>query len=135
IEPDPVVVNTALAPETVIVLDENAARLLPEARVTVPLNVKGPNSVPLAPIFKLAVKSGIELRVNESAALPRLMVSEFVGLANVVVSNVELLERICDTPAISAVSSSKKAFDAVGGRLNTRLAIVDPVISTGSRPV
>src|SRR6266850_892703 len=60
------------------------ARLLSAARFIAPANVMEPSAAVDEPIVRDAVKSGSALIVIVSPALPRLIVSEPVGLANVV---------------------------------------------------
>jgi len=84
------------------------------------------------PTLKPAVKSGSAWIVSVSAALPRLIVSELVGLAKSVVSNVAPLSR--DNPLPGVPSSESVAAFGPAGRLKiTSLAV--PVLVIGSRPV
>src|SRR5437870_5739813 len=81
------------------------------------------------------LKSGNAAIVKLSPALPRLIVNELVGRPKSVCSKLTGLElnRLTLLPLVP--SSPRVALVAVAGRLNTRLAAVEPVVSIGARPV
>src|SRR4030095_5750636 len=84
IVPVPLVVSGFAPFERSIAMAALAARLLFAASVIAPLKAMVLNE----PIVRLALKSGRALTATVSAALPRLIVSDAVGLAMSVVSKV-----------------------------------------------
>src|SRR5690242_13947115 len=86
--PVPLTPMSLLAAEKLIfvaeVLPANADKLLSAAKVTAPANVTVLSGLAAEPIVRLALKSGKGLTVSVSLAFPRLIVSEPLGLLNVV---------------------------------------------------
>ena len=110
------------------------------ARLAVPVNnekepprVTVPSGAAADPTVKPAVRSGRALVARVSVALPRLMVSEFLGAAKSVVSNaVPPVLPICKSPLPRSLSAAEVP---PLGKLMMKLADVEPVVSTGARPV
>src|SRR5262245_12107587 len=132
--PAPLVVISLVAFGRLIVPATKAARLLSLASVTTPLTVKVLNGLAAAPIVRPAVKSGRPLMVNVSPAFPRLIVTDPVGLAKSVVSNVPFPLRSRDMPLLDVPSSSRITVLAAAGKL-TITSAAEPVFEIGSRPV
>ena len=111
-----------------------ATRFMLEARVTAPTNESRSKGLPVEPIVRLAVKSGRAETVRSSVALPRLTVSEPVGLAKLVSPNVfgELDNRDSVLPVVPS-SSSVTTFGPAGKLKITSDAA--PRLEIGSRPV
>src|SRR5262245_37365814 len=87
------------------------------ARATGPPNVTVLKGLTLVPIDSVALKSGSALIDRASDALPRFIVKEPVGFANVVVSKVPFVLRSRDRPLPVVPSSSNTAELAAEGRL------------------
>src|SRR6185369_6500938 len=94
-------------------------RLLLDASATAPATVTVLTSAPAAPITRLALKLGRELRVTALAVLLLLMVSEPVGLAKSVCGIVEAVRRervlvaIPSSPKVSVLAGDAARFTAI----------------------
>src|SRR5947199_7055004 len=91
--PVPLVARSLAALGRLIVLDASPERFLFDASVIAPLKVSVLKGFAPVPIVKLEVRSGNALTIIVSAELPRLMVTEPVGLEKSVASNVAPLKR------------------------------------------
>ena len=115
-----------------IVPAETESAAVPVVSEKAPPSVTVPSGALGAPTVKPTVRSGRSLVVRVSVALPRLMVSEFVGAAKRVVSN--------PVPPVLAISkipppkSLRAAEVPPVGKLMMKLADVEPPTSTGARP-
>src|SRR5262249_39071548 len=111
-----------------------AVKLLSADRVSALVKVRLPSGAAAEPIVRPAENSGNELMLRASVALPRLIVSVPLGLANDVASNDIFVLRSRDNPLSKKPSSSRAAELPPAGRLNT-MSVAVPELKTGSGAV
>ena len=119
------------APVTPIAPEAYPERDLLAAKFTVPAKLRLASGLASEPSVNVALKSGSALTVIVSDALPRLIVSEPVGLTKVVVSKVAPLSR---ESVLLTPSSPSMAVLGPAGRLKM-MSVAVPVLVIGSRPV
>src|SRR6185295_6181005 len=107
----------------------SAERFLLAASASVPVKSTSVNGLAFVPIVRLALKSGTAATVMKSVALPRLIVSEPLGLAKSVVSIVPPLRRDKVLPLVPS-SWRVMLFSGPAGKLKTTSVAV-PLLVIG----